>query len=102
MKTTMIAATIALGLTAGAALADQPMVLTNAQLDQVTGGPTMVEYGLLLALIKTGQEVSVTFTAAARAEQNDRFLFGFEKTFFDGTTAAYGKTVPPGGVGVKP
>jgi hypothetical protein len=46
MKTTMIAATIVLGLTAGAALADQPMVLSNAQLDQITASGMAAEITL--------------------------------------------------------
>jgi hypothetical protein len=99
MKTTMIAATIALGLAAGAALADQPLVLTDTPLDQVTGGPTMVEYGLLLTLTAIDKEVSVEFTAAERAGQTGHMFQHFDPT----GPGTFAKIVPPGGfVGVRP
>lgn len=99
MKTTVIAASIALGLAAGAALAEQPMVLTDTQLDQVTGGPTVVEYGLLLTLIAIDKEVSVEFTAAERAGQTGHIFQHFDQT----GPGTFEKSVPPGGfVGVRP
>jgi hypothetical protein len=99
MKTTVIAATIALGLTAGAALAGEPMVLTDAQLDRVTAGADEFEYLLVIGFHPSG-EVSNTFTAAERAGENDGFLGGFN---LDPDAGIYVKTVPPGGfVGVKP
>ena len=64
MKTTVIAATIALGLTAGTALADQPMVLTDAQLDRVTGGAVLAEYVIVPLCCGTDEEWTVQFTAA--------------------------------------
>jgi hypothetical protein len=73
MKTTMIAATIALGLTAGVALADQPMVLTNAQLDQVTASGTAAKITLRRGLTHdedfsftpdTSDQVTVSFGVA--------------------------------------
>ena len=73
MKTTMIAATIALGLTAGAALADQPMVLTETQLDRVTAGQGLVEYAIILMIIPTDNEISVGLTAAEEAGQTVPF-----------------------------
>jgi hypothetical protein len=67
MKTTVIAATIALALTAGAALADQPMVLTDAQLDQITA---------------SGMSAEITLRRGLTADKDSSFTPGASTVLF--------------------
>jgi hypothetical protein len=94
MKTIMIAGTIARLTTAGAgAAAGDPMVLTNAELDQVTAGPTLTEYALLLAISgDRGREpLSINFKASSRTEEIEVILGGFTEI----GVREYNKTVGP-------
>jgi hypothetical protein len=88
----------ALLATAGAAMAGEPMVLTDAQLDRVTGGERpYLQWELKNVQVtstQTGGNVSFGFRAPLRASQNDNFLGGFA---FVTTQGAYLKTVPEGG-----
>jgi hypothetical protein len=83
----------ALLATAGAAMAGEPMVLTDAQLDRVTAGMNKNE---LIAKVAADSsrpgEVSIGFAVAERAVQNDNFLRGFVL----GADGIYVKTVPGG------
>ncbi len=93
MKTTFISL-IALGVAAAMAgpadraLADEPMVLTDAQLDRVTAG-NMFLYAIFIQ-VANGGELSMSFEAEQRAEETGQFLRGFE---FDHDSGAYVKTV---------
>ena len=97
MKSAFLASLVLVATTAGAALAGEPMVLTNAQLDRVTAGQAIIILALPSA---TGKELTVQFHAEGVAGENDNFLSGFT---FDPGIGGYFKIVPEGGFdGVSP
>jgi hypothetical protein len=100
MKATVLCLFALLGA-AGTAKAGEPLVLTEAQLDEVTGGKVTEEYRGIVILTTNlkaaiDKEVSVNFTAAEQAGENDRFLGGFNSD-----SGVYVKTVPPDGFGFQ-